>query len=239
MKRQRKKALAEIEQAFAANPDDIAAIIIEPIQSEGGDNHFRPEFFKALRKVCDEKEALLIFDEVQTGIGLTGTFWVWEQLGVKPDIVAFGKKTQTCGIAVSERINEIESVFKVSSRINSTFGGNLTDMVRFTQYMKIYEQENLGDNAKKQGEYILGGLEKLAKKYPQVTNLRGRGLLIAYDLPSTEERDKYRRTAWDLGLLVLQCGDRSIRLRPVLNISKADVDEALGLFEATFKKIYG
>ena len=234
-----KKALEQIDKAFEQYPDEIACIIIEPIQSEGGDNHFRAEFLQTLRKLCDEREALLIFDEVQTGFGMTGTFWAFENLGVKPDILSFGKKAQVGGIATTERINEVDSVFKVSSRINSTFGGNLTDMVRCTQYLKIIEEENLAKNAEVQGQYILNQFEKLSKKFPQMTNIRGKGLIVAFDLPTSQERDNYRRTAWDLGLLVLSCGDHSIRLRPVLDIRKEDIDEALILFEATFKKLQG
>src|SRR5687767_6462027 len=120
----------EIEAAFAADPHGIAAIIIEPIQCEGGDHHFRPEFLRKLREYADRFEALLIFDEVQTGMGATGTMWAYQQLGVTPDIVAFGKKTQVCGIMSTARIDDIETnVFRVSSRINSTWGGNLADMV--------------------------------------------------------------------------------------------------------------
>jgi L-lysine 6-transaminase len=89
-------ALQQIKQAIINNPDDIAAIIIEPIQCEGGDNHFRKEFFLQLRNICDESEILLIFDEVQTGVGITGKMWAHEYY-VKPDMVAFGKKTQICG----------------------------------------------------------------------------------------------------------------------------------------------
>jgi L-lysine 6-transaminase len=165
-------------------------------------------------------------------------FWAYEHFDVKPDIITFGKKAQIGGIATSERINEVDSVFKISSRINSTFGGNLTDMVRATQYLKIIKDENLVENAAIQGEYILVQFENLSKKYPQMTNIRGRGLFVAFDLPTTKERDEYRRLAWDLGLLVLVCGDRSIRLRPVLDIKKTDIDEAMGLFENTFKKLY-
>jgi len=233
-----KKAISEINEAFDKNPDDIACIIIEPIQSEGGDHHFRGEFLQLLRQICDQREALLIFDEIQTGTGLTGKFWAWEHFGVKPDLLTFGKKVQVCGVATSERVNEVESVFRISSRINSTFGGNLTDMVRSTQFLKIIESEKLDKNAAIQGEYILSQLTELSKKYPQMTNIRGRGLLIAFDLPTTQERDNYRRKAWDLGLLVITCGEKSIRLRPVLNISRAEVDEATSLFEATFKKLY-
>lgn len=232
-----KQAIQQIQEAIAKNPDDLACIIIEPIQSEGGDNHFRGEFLQQLRDICDKNEMLLIFDEVQTGIGLTGKFWCFEHFGIEPDIIVFGKKAQVCGIATGKRIQEVDNVFKVSGRINSTFGGNLTDMVRVTQYLRVIESENLISNAATQGEYIRAQFAELSKKYPQVTNIRGRGLLTAFDLPTTQIRDDFRRKAWDLGLLILVCGDRSIRLRPVLDIQRKDVDEAIGLFEATLKKL--
>ena len=97
-------SIAEMEEAFRTDPHGIAAILIEPIQGEGGDRHFRPAFFKRLRELADRHEALLIFDEVQTGMGLTGSMWAFEQLGVTPDLVAFGKKTQVCGIMSTTRI---------------------------------------------------------------------------------------------------------------------------------------
>src|SRR6185503_10113972 len=115
-----KQTVAEIERALRDNPDDIAALIIEPIQGEGGDNHFRREFLAELRRLADEHEFLLIFDEVQTGFGTTGKWWAFEHFGVEPDIFSFGKKTQVCGIAASRRLDEVDSVFKISSRINST-----------------------------------------------------------------------------------------------------------------------
>lgn len=116
-----KKARLEIEAAIAKHGDDIAALIIEPIQGEGGDNHFRPEFFQYLRKITEENEIILILDEVQTGVGTTGKFWAFEHSGMVPDIIAFGKKMQVCGIMASDKLNEVDSVFKIPSRINSTW----------------------------------------------------------------------------------------------------------------------
>src|SRR5262249_25459310 len=122
--RREELAIAQIEQALEAHGDDVAAIIIEPIQGEGGDNHFRPEFLRRLRAICDERDLLFILDEVQTGLGLTGRMWGFQTMGVVPDLFAFGKKTQVCGFASSDRIlEEPENVFAVSSRINSTWGG--------------------------------------------------------------------------------------------------------------------
>src|SRR5262249_28912552 len=143
------KSLEAIGRAFEENPNDIAAILIEPIQAEGGDNHFRPQFLQALERVARENECFFIVDEVQTGIGLTGKMWAHEHFGVKPDALCFGKKTQVCGCMVGPKVDqEPENVFKVSSRINSTWGGGLTDMVRFGRYLEIIAEERLVDNAR-------------------------------------------------------------------------------------------
>ena len=116
-----RRAILAIQEAFRRHPHDIAAIIIEPIQCEGGDNHFRGEFLRELREIADQAGAILIFDEVQTGFGMTGKFWALEHFDVTPDIVCFGKKSQVCGIMAGPRIDEVpDNVFRVSARINST-----------------------------------------------------------------------------------------------------------------------
>ena len=224
------ESLHQIQAAFERYPDEIAAIIIEPIQAEGGDNHFRPEFFQALRKIADEREAMLIFDEIQTGIGITGTMWAHQQLGVKPDIMIFGKKAQVCGIAVGHRVDEVErNVFVEPSRINSTWGGNLVDMVRGQRYLEIIDEDNLLENARIQGEYFLAKLQELKGEGAPIGNLRGMGLLIAFDLVDTAARDKLLADAYDKGLLLLACGLHSIRLRPHLDIARETIDHALTL----------
>ncbi|MBT3796314.1 MAG: L-lysine 6-transaminase, partial [Candidatus Marinimicrobia bacterium] len=161
-----KIAIKQILEALDNNKDEIAGLIIEPIQGEGGDNHFRCEFFQELRKLADEHEFLLIYDEVQTGAGITGTMWAHQQFNpnkcncdcsdfnTKPDIISFGKKTQVCGIFAGKRLDEVDGhVFKESSRLNSTWGGSLVDMVRFTIYLEIMEKDNLVQNASINGEY--------------------------------------------------------------------------------------
>ena len=223
-------AVAEIEAAFADDPHGIAAILIEPIQGEGGDNHFRPEFLQQLRAIADENDALLIFDEVQTGVGLTGTMWAFQQLGVTPDIVAFGKKTQVCGIMSTGRIDEVETnVFHVSSRINSTWGGNLVDMVRSARFLEIIEEDGLVENAANVGRVFKARLEELQAEFPSVTNVRGRGLMLAADMPDGEQRDALYRRCWDAGLAVLACGPRTLRFRPALIFSEGDVEKAVGI----------
>src|SRR5690349_14481431 len=159
-----RRSLAEIDAAFAEYKGRIAAILIEPMQSEGGDNHFRPQFLAALRRIADEREALLIFDEVQTGFFGTGKPWYWQHTGVAPDLVAFGKKTQVCGFYSNKRIDEVEdNVFHKVSRINSTWGGNLTDMVRSRRLIEIIRDEKLADNVAKIGPRFVQGLRDLAR----------------------------------------------------------------------------
>jgi L-lysine 6-transaminase len=229
-------AVKEIKEAFYQYPDDIAAIIIEPIQGEGGDNHFRPEFLQKLRTLADENDALLIFDEVQTGLGLTGTFWAFQQLGVTPDIFAFGKKMQVCGIAATTRLDDVpDNVFHTPSRINSTWGGNLTDMVRSTRYLEIIQEERLLDNVNKQGKYLFSELEDLQKDFPiLVSNIRSRGLLAAFDLPSHDIRKTFLSTAFNNGLIILPCGERSIRFRPSLNITKDEIEGGFEIIRKSF-----
>ena len=225
------EALRQIEEVIAEQKEEIAALIIEPIQGEGGDNHFRPQFLQALRRLCDEHELMLIFDEIQTGVGLTGTFWAYEQFGVVPDIVVFGKKTQVCGILVSRRVEEVPChVFKERSRINSTFGGNLIDMVRCDHILRIIEEENLVENARLQGVLLLEGIGALAAEFPDVVgNPRGRGLMCAFDVPDGTTRDQLVKAAFQKKLLLVGCGERGIRFRPHLIVSADEIRQGIAV----------
>lgn len=225
-------SLAQIKQAFADNKDDVCAIIIEPIQSEGGDNHIREEFLIQLRQLADENEAFLIYDEVQTGVGLTGKFWCHQHFSEKarPDIVAFGKKMQVCGILVGNKVDEIPgNVFNVPSRINSTWGGNLVDMVRSTQILNIVEEDNLCENAANVGEYLKNQLHELATKYDQMSNVRGRGLLCSFDFPDKDMRNKFVEKGMGENVMFLGCGNQTIRFRPALCIEKQNIDEGIAV----------
>lgn len=233
-------ALLHIQQAILANPDEVACVIIEPIQAEGGDNHFRNEFFAELRRICDENEILLILDEVQTGIGMTGKMWAYEDLGIIPDVISFGKKTQVCGIlANKEKLDEVEHhVFVESSRINSTFGGNFIDMLRFQLVLEIIENENLVENSKVVGEFLLEGLLKLEQKFPeQIFASRGKGLMCAFDLKDHDTRNWLREKLYDEGIIVLTCGDQSIRFRPHLNVTKEEIQIVLDKINSIFENL--
>ena len=232
------KSLNQIKDSIKENPNDIAAIIIEPIQGEGGDNFFRDEYFVALRDICDENEMLLIFDEVQTGIGITGKMWAHQHYSIKPDIVCFAKKAQVGGILAGKKIDEVENnVFVESCRINSTFGGNLVDMMRFKIILETIEQENLISNSKTVGLYLLSKLVKLQEAYPAyVTNSRGLGLWAAFDLPSMTERDELWSKMMENKLLILTSGDKAIRFRPHLTTTKEEIDAAMSIIDMSIKK---
>jgi L-lysine 6-transaminase len=240
--RREELALAQMKQVLLDNRDDVAALIIEPIQGEGGDNHFRPEFFRALRALCDENDMMFLVDEVQTGFGLTGRMWGFESMGVSPDMFSFGKKTQVCGFAANDRImEEPDNVFVVSSRINSTWGGNLIDMVRCAKYLEIIEEEKLVDNARVVGEHLVKKLEELALEFPgKMTGIRGRGLFIAFDLPDKATRGKVL-TIWlqKHNVMGLASGERSIRLRPPLTLTKEEADLGVTRLRAALTEALG
>lgn len=228
VKQREEIAISEIKAAIRQHGDNIAALIIEPIQAEGGDHHFRKEFLEALRVLADENDFMLIFDEVQTGIGLTGKMWAHEYF-VRPDMMAFGKKTQVCGFLSSTRIDEVEeNVFQKSGRLNSTFGGNLIDMVRFAKYLEIIEEEHLVEHAAQLGTYLLEQLRAIEQEFPTlISNTRGLGLFCAMDLPTPQLRDEFRKQLYAKGVLMLGCGERSIRFRPPLIIQREELDDGL------------
>ena len=244
-------ALEQIKDAIRNNPDDIAGLIIEPIQGEGGDNHFRCEFFKELRNLANEEEFLLIYDEVQTGVGITGNMWAHqsftphsckcdcEDASTAPDIISFGKKTQVCGIFASKRLDEVEGhVFHESSRLNSTWGGSLVDMVRFTIYLEIIEKENLVQNANDMGNHLSKCLNDLQTNHPNiVSNVRNKGLFGAFDLNDGEQRDSLVSAILNEGAMMLGCGTKSIRFRPHLNITEQEMNDGFSMIDKAISNI--
>jgi len=236
VKKQEERSLKQIRDVIKRKGKDIASLLIEPIQGEGGDNHFRPEFMQQLESICKKNDIMFILDEVQTGFGTTGKMWAYEHLGIKPDIIAFGKKSQVCGIMCSKRVDEIkDNVFTVSSRINSTWGGSLADMVKAKRILEIMAKDKIIQNAATIGKYFMKRLEELQTIYPEITNVRGRGCFIAMDLPNPEERKKLLNKCWKNRLAVLSSGERSIRFRPPLTISRDDIDNAIILLEKSIK----
>jgi L-lysine 6-transaminase len=229
------QAIAQARQYFETHKDDIACFIMEPIQGEGGDNHFRKEFHQAMKDLTMEFDALFIYDEVQTGVGLTGKFWAHEYY-VEPDIIAFGKKAQVCGILAGKKVDEVETnCFKVSSRINSTWGGNLVDMVRFQRILEVIEEDNLVDHVNQVGGYLQSQLQVLADEEEYISNPRGKGLFCAIDLPNTHARDELRKECMKNHLMILGCGTKSIRFRPPLITQEEHIDEGLDILRRSYK----
>lgn len=236
------RTLAEAEAAFAAHPHDIAAFIMEPVQGEGGDHHFRPQFLAAMLELVHAHDALFIADEVQTGGGMTGKPWAYQHKGITPDVVSFGKKLQVCGITAGGRVDEVpDNVFHVSSRINSTWGGNLTDMVRSRRILEVIESENLMANAVSQGEHMLGHLQELAERHRGlVENPRGLGLMCALSLPSAALRDEVlTKLLADHRIIMLGCGVRSLRVRPPMTVSREDVNRAIDAIDQVLTDLAG
>ena len=234
-------AINQIKSAVAENPDDIASLIIEPIQGEGGDNHFRGEFFQELRALADEHEFMLIYDEVQTGVGITGKMWAHQLFNssARPDIISFGKKTQICGIFAGKRVDEVENnVFHESSRLNSTWGGNVVDMVRISLYLEIIAKEDLVNQAATNGDYLLEKLHAIQADFDGVVhNARGSGLFAAFDLLDGSTRDTLANLIIAEGALILGSGKKSIRFRPHLNITREEIDLADEIIRRALAKL--
>ncbi|MDH5403607.1 MAG: L-lysine 6-transaminase [Candidatus Heimdallarchaeota archaeon] len=234
------RSIEEINDVISKNGNDIAGLILEPIQSEGGDNHFRDDFLLELRKITLENDIMFILDEVQTGIGMTGKMWGYQHVkGLVPDLLVFGKKMQICGFLSTDRIDSIQNnVFKESSRINSTWGGNLVDMVRSSKYLEIIESQNYVENAQVVGQYMINLLQSLAEESNGlISNVRGKGLMISFDLPSTELRDKFKKVVFKEKAIVLSCGHNGIRFRPSLNVTNEEVDLLLEKLHVALNKI--
>ncbi|MGW5570186.1 L-lysine 6-transaminase [Nocardia thailandica] len=223
-------ALDQARAAFERYPHDIACFIAEPVQGEGGDRHLRPQFLGAMQRLCREHDALFVLDEVQTGAGMTGTTWAYQQLGLEPDVVAFGKKTQVCGIMAGGRVDEVpDNVFHVGSRLNSTWGGNLTDMVRTRRILEVIEADRLIERSRALGAYLLDQLHQLAAAYPAlVSEPRGRGLMCAITLESAGLRDAVvAELRVRKHVLLLGTGERGIRFRPPLTVTEAELGRAV------------
>ncbi|UYN90423.1 MAG: L-lysine 6-transaminase [Anaerolineales bacterium] len=238
VKREEQIAITQIEFALQQFPGDIAALIIEPIQGEGGDNHFRPEFFKELRRMADDHEFLLIMDEVQSGMGITGKMWAVEHMGIEPDIIVFGKKSQVCGFIAGDRIDDVDkNVFVEESRINSTWGGDLTDMVRSQRFIEIMQEEKLVEHTAKMGERLISGLHSVAANSNGfMDNVRGRGMMVAFDTPDSAARDALLERMKEHGVYALSCGPRSVRFRGMLDTPAEIIDKALEILEASLPK---
>jgi L-lysine 6-transaminase len=215
--------VADVEEAeeFVQlyGPDNIAAILVEPVQCTFGDRYFPGDFFTRLRQLCDGNDIPLIFDEIQTGFGVTGKMWYYQHLSIEPDIVAFGKKTQVSGMMAKEHLGAI--IQNPMRKLELTWDGDLIDMVRCYYILEAYDRYNILANVNKRGDQLA-----LELRDTGLQNFRRLGLLAAFDLPSLELKKEFARICFENRLLVSPASFNCIRLRPNLNVSEEEIHEA-------------
>jgi 4-aminobutyrate aminotransferase len=221
------------------SPEEVAAVLVEPMQGEGGYVVPTPHFFPRLRQLCDKYGILLVVDEVQTGIGRTGKWWGIQHFGVEPDIVCSAK-----GIASGMPLGAIiarDSLMSqwVPGAHGNTFGGNPISCAAALATLRLIEG-GMMHNAAEMGEYIMTALEEMMPRHPSMAQVRGKGLFIGVELSkgakqshayAKELRDDFLHRAFDEKLLLLGCGPSAVRVIPALNVEKPLVDEALSIFD--------
>lgn len=227
------RCLAETEHLIQNFHNPVAAVVVEPIQSEGGDNHASPAFFRGLHEITERHGVLLIVDEVQTGVGATGKFWAHEHwdLPAPPDMVTFSKKAQTAGYYFG---NEELRPNKPYRQFN-TWMGDPARAILFRAIINEIERLGLVENTARTGEYLYDGLETLAGQYPhEIQNLRGKGqgTFLAWDSP---RRDEFLKKAKGEGILIGGSGERAVRLRPMLVFQRHHADILLEAVEKVIK----
>jgi 4-aminobutyrate aminotransferase len=216
-------------------PGDVAAIFVEPIQGEGGYLVPPAGWLQGLRDLCDRHGILLVMDEVQSGVGRTGRMWACEHDGVAPDIITAGKGLAS-GMPLAAMIAR-ESVMQwAPGKHGSTFGGNPVACAAAIATLDLVEG-GLAANATARGEQLLAGLRSLQERHPIITDVRGRGLMIGFDLVDHDMAEAFERAAFERGLLALTCGQRGIRMAPPLVVDEHQCEIALGIVAAACEAV--
>jgi 4-aminobutyrate aminotransferase len=208
-------------------PSDVAAIFVEPIQGEGGYIVPPAGWLAQLRELCDRHGILLVMDEVQSGVGRTGRMWACEHDGVVPDIITAGKGLAS-GLPLAAIIARDDIMQWAPGKHGSTFGGNPVACAAAVATLDLVETE-LADNAARVGDQLLTGLRDLADRQPLITQVRGRGLMIGFDVTDHDAAEALEAACFERGLLVLTCGRRGIRLAPPLVVNESQATTALGI----------
>ncbi len=224
----------EIMDVLSKNTEEIAFVLTEIVQGEGGYNIASKNFIKNLRRETEIFRIPLIVDEVQSGIGRTGKWWAFEHYGIEPDIMAVAKSLQVGATVFKEEFDP-----KEKGALSSTWGGgSRIDLAVGLKTIEIIEKEGLLSNAEKMGKYMLKRFAELKENYSHViSDVRGLGLMIAVEFNNVEGRDFVERKAFDDGLLLLGCGKKTIRIAPPLIITKEEADKGLDIFEQQIKKL--
>jgi acetylornithine/N-succinyldiaminopimelate aminotransferase len=228
-------AYNDVEAIKAATTDKTCAVMLEPVQGEGGVNVPDDDYLLNVRKWCDEKGILLILDEIQTGIGRLGTLFGYEQYGVEPDIMTLAKGLGS-GVPVGAFMTKDGCSVFAAGEHGSTFGGNALTSAAAYATVKYVIDNDIPGNAKKVGQYLMDGLKKLKDKYSFVTEVRGRGLLVAMEFDSDIGADVLT-DCLERGLLINRVKPNAIRFIPPLIIGNSEVDEALGILDKVLSSI--
>jgi L-lysine 6-transaminase len=235
-------ALEEIEAVLVAEGHRIACFVYEPIQGEGGDRHIGGRFLRAVEDLCVRHDVLTVADEVQTGGGLVGRRWAHEALGLAPDLVAFGKRLQVCGVLGGRRVADLATnAFVTPSRISSTWGGSLVDMVRFSLLYSAIDRDGVFDRAAALGPTMRAGLEDLATgSGGRLSAPRSRGLWGALSVETPELRNSVVELALSEGdCVLLPCGTRSIRWRPSLLVTENELARSFDVVRDALRALGG
>ena len=218
-----------------ATTEQTCAVLLEPVEGEGGVNLPDEDYLKEVREWCDEKGILLILDEIQTGIGRLGTLFAYEQYGVEPDVMTLAKGLGS-GLPVGAILSKDAASVFVPGEHGSTFGGNPLVCAAAYATVKFILDNDIAGNARRVGQYLLSRLEELKQKFPFITDIRGRGLLVAVEFNS-DMGASLLTACLDKGLLVNRVKPNALRLMPPLIISNADVDEALSILDGVLSDI--
>lgn len=236
------KILKELYFQTAIPPDDVAAMIAEPVMGEGGYVVPPPGWHRTMKSILDEHGILFIDDEVQAGMGRTGKWFAIEHHGIVPDIVTTAKALGG-GLPMGAMILRAELDYPVQGSHSNTFGGNLVAGAASMATLDVIEKEKLLDNARVQGEYLLGRLRELAERHPEIGDVRGLGLMTATEFvtdrttkePAAKLRDLIMEEAYHRGLILLGCGRSSIRYIPPLIVRREEIDEAMEVLDAAIR----
>ncbi len=225
----------DLESIKAKVTDKTCAVIMEPIQGEGGLYPAKKEFLEGVKRLCEEREILLIFDEVQCGMGRTGSMYAWQQYGVKPDIITMAKALG-CGVPVGAfAARESVAAALVPGDHGTTYGGNPFACAAVNEVFRQYKQRHITEHVKKMGTYFQGSLSRFVEKYEFVREVRGMGLMQGLEL--TIPAGDIILKALDAGLIVISAGQNVIRFVPPLIIEEEHVDEMAAVLDGIFAKL--
>ncbi len=224
--------IQEVEKIMSNKDNPVTCIVVEPIQCTAGDIHHDREFFSKLRDLCNTYDVPMVFDEIQVGFGATGKLWYFEHLGITPDIVVFGKKTQVSGLMVTKKFSDIFNRDDVP-RLEVTWNSDTLDMIRCKYIIQEFQESSVLENVNKRGEQI----KNLLSNVSGIDNFRSKGLIIGFDLKNTETRDRLMKALYNKGMICNSTGANSIHLRPNLALSEQDAIVGCNMIKEALQEI--